>query len=234
MAAKEIKLNLGCELNAPAGWVNIDGSWGAWLAKHRHLRRLLQRFQLFPEHVVNKPWASDVLVLDVRQPLPFADQVVSVVYASHLLEHLYLEEARSLLQECRRVLRPGGILRLVVPDLRAMIDEYLNQGVPLGKGEGEIGLTPADLLNQRLLLREKSPPAGSIIYKIYSILTDFHSHKWMYDAESLVWHVQQAGYSEVAARPVHDSRIEDIAEVELMERVVHGAGICVEGIKPAR
>lgn len=233
MTAKEIKLNLGCERNTPAGWVNIDGSWGAWLAKHPYLRRLLKRFQIFPEHVLTKPWPGDVLIHDVRKPLPFADGVASVVYSSHLLEHLYLSEAVNLLQECRRVLRPGGVLRMVVPDLRAMIDEYLGQG-SLNQLEREKGLAPADLLNQRLLLRKENPPAGSLIFKIYSILTDFHSHKWMYDAESLIRHVQQAGFSEVSAMPVHNSRIGDITKVELLGRVVNGAGICVEGIKPAR
>lgn len=232
MVAKEIKLNLGCELNTPAGWVNIDGSWGAWLAKHPYLRCMLKQFRIFPEHVLSKAWPGDVLIHDVRKPLPFADGVASIVYSSHLLEHLYLNEAANLLQECRRVLRPGGILRMVVPDLRAMIDEYLGQG-SLDGGEGVKGLAPADLLNKRFLLRKENPPAGSLIYKIYSILTDFHSHKWMYDAESLIRHVQQAGFSEVSAMPVHISRIEDITKVELLERVENGAGICIEGINPA-
>jgi hypothetical protein len=129
----EIKLNLGCELTSPAGWISIDGSWGAWLAKHPRWRRLLRRFRLFPEHVLTKPWADDVLVHDVRKRLPFADGVAAAVYSSHLLEHIHLE---------------------------------------------------------------------------------------------------QAGFMEVAVRAVHDSRIADIEKVEWAVRVVKGAGICVEGIKP--
>jgi predicted SAM-dependent methyltransferase len=231
MGDGEIKLNLGCELNTPAGWVNIDGSWGAWLAKHPYWRRLLKPLKVFPDHVLSKPWPGDVLVHDLRRPLPFADGSVAVVYSSHLLEHLYLAEAKNLLRESYRVLRPGGVIRMVVPDLRALVEEYCDQEVQ-GGPELVPELKAADRLNTRMMLREEGPPAGSLIYKIYSLLTDFHSHKWMYDAESLVWHLQQAGFTEVAALPVHESRITDIRKVEMAERVVDGAGICAEGIKP--
>ncbi|MBK9493929.1 MAG: methyltransferase domain-containing protein [Xanthomonadales bacterium] len=56
--------------------------------------------------------------LDVIERLPFDDAVASHVYASHLLEHLmYPGQVAAFLRECRRVLVPDGVLRLVVPDM---------------------------------------------------------------------------------------------------------------------
>ena len=51
----------------------------------------------------------------MRQGLPFAD--VASIYAEHFLEHLALDDGLAFLAECRRVLRPDGILRLSTPNL---------------------------------------------------------------------------------------------------------------------
>ena len=51
---------------------------------------------------------------------------MDVVYHSHLLEHLQQEEGEDLIQECFRVLKPGGILRIVVPDLERICRDYLS------------------------------------------------------------------------------------------------------------
>lgn len=71
--------------------------------------------------------ASDPRVLqhDLRAPLPFADGSFDAVYHSHVLEHLTPKDGEALLRECRRVLVPGGILRIVVPDLEAIARGYL-------------------------------------------------------------------------------------------------------------
>jgi SAM-dependent methyltransferase len=64
------------------------------------------------------------LRLNLRWGLPFAAGAARFVYASHLLEHFYYHEAEALLAEIRRVLCPGGVVRLVVPDIGACIAAY--------------------------------------------------------------------------------------------------------------
>lgn len=66
-----------------------------------------------------------VLAHDITRPLPFADASFDVVYHSHVLEHLPRALAPVFLGECRRVLREGGILRVVVPDLEQIARLYL-------------------------------------------------------------------------------------------------------------
>jgi len=82
-----------------------------------------------------RPLGPQVQVWDVSQGLPFGSEQVDVCYASHLLEHLTRGQARALLVECFRVLRPGGIVRLAVPDLEAIVREYLDVVARADRGE---------------------------------------------------------------------------------------------------
>ena len=123
------RLHLGCGTTAPAGWINLDGSWNARLAKHPRLRSVLKTLRLVPRREAEIAWSPDVLIHDVRKPLPFPEGSISEIYTAHMLEHLYFTEALRVLKECHRVLAPGGVLRVVVPDLRAIVMEYLGESV---------------------------------------------------------------------------------------------------------
>ncbi|HWH49454.1 MAG TPA: methyltransferase domain-containing protein [Burkholderiales bacterium] len=90
-------LNVGCGLHFHPAWVNVD--------------------------VV--PASSEVIAVDVRKGLPFADRTFDAVYCSHVLEHLSQHQAAGLLEHMHRVLRPGGIIRIAVPDLETLTREYL-------------------------------------------------------------------------------------------------------------
>ena len=229
--AKEVKkLHLGCGLNTPNGWINVDGSWNAWLAKHPLFRKFLKFLGIFPSEQLDIEWDPEILIHDVRKPLPFPNNSIDAIYTSHLLEHLYLTEAKNLLKECFRVLAHNGVLRMVVPDLQSIILDYLREKTRNDSVENEKFLA-ADRLNSRLLLRPPKPPTGSIFYKIYKTINDY-SHKWMYDSASLLWYFKQAGFVEVKEMKFHQSRIKGIKKIEKAGRMVNGAGICIEGVKP--
>ena len=91
------RLNLGCGRRRHADWTNCD----------------------------LEPDGSDVIACDLRRPLPFVSASCDAVYAAHVLEHLTPGEAGRLVAEIHRVLRPGGIARLVVPDLEGIARAYL-------------------------------------------------------------------------------------------------------------
>lgn len=90
-------LNIGCGSNFHALWTNLDIS------------------SVYP----------GVQTYDIRKGLPFADLSFDVCYSSHLIEHLNQDDAKKLLAECHRVLKPRGIVRLVVPDLQEIAKNYL-------------------------------------------------------------------------------------------------------------
>lgn len=67
--------------------------------------------------------------LDLRHGLPFPDESVDVIYACHVFEHFYLDELRRILGDCRRVLRAGGGVRLLVPSLEMAVERYVKEDV---------------------------------------------------------------------------------------------------------
>ena len=138
---------------------------------------------------------------------------VSFIYGAHVLEHLYLTDAQRLLGECKRVLRPGGVVRLVVPDLHSMVTSYVknkNGGSPSASEK----IAAADKLNENLGFRSPAPPSGNFLFKFYALWKDFHHHKWMYDSDSLIRYMETAGFAGVGERGYLQSEIRGIEEVE--------------------
>lgn len=64
------------------------------------------------------------LTLDLTQPLPFPDNSVSIIYSSHLLEHFNYPILINFLEECLRILKPGGIFNAAVPNARIYLKAY--------------------------------------------------------------------------------------------------------------
>ena len=229
---RHLRLNLGCGLLTHPSWVNVDGSWNARLAKYPVLRRALSSVRILPGEKVEVPWSKDIFVHDIRKPLPFPDCSADAVYASHVLEHLYREQGQQLIRESFRVLAPGGIVRIVVPDLNNIVREYLGDR-PFGElSSAENALPSGDLLNERLLMRWPSPSRRNVVMRVYEAWQDFHSHKWMYDERSLSSLLRSAGFVDVVRRNYSESLIPNISDVEDPGRILNGAGVCVEGRKP--
>lgn len=90
-------LNVGCGQRFHPDWVNLD---------------------LHPTDPSVREW-------DLRKELPFPAASFDVVYHSHVLEHFSRADAPHLLHGCRRVLKPGGVIRVVVPDLERIAHLYL-------------------------------------------------------------------------------------------------------------
>jgi len=64
---------------------------------------------------------------DVRRGLPLPDNSVDLFRMSHLIEHLTLEEAKNLLAEIHRTLKPGGLARISTPDAHIILKHYMNR-----------------------------------------------------------------------------------------------------------
>ena len=76
-----------------------------------------------------------MLAHDLANGIPFLDQEFDVVYHSHVLEHFDRSEGEKFLRECFRVLKPGGIIRVAVPDLERIVREYLAAFEATQRGE---------------------------------------------------------------------------------------------------
>ena len=71
--------------------------------------------------------SKGVLKMNLLGVLKFGDDSADVIYHSQFLEHLSCEEALKFLLECKRVLKKGGIMRIVTPDMQNQVNEYLNK-----------------------------------------------------------------------------------------------------------
>jgi len=89
-------LNVGCGKKYHTDWVNIDMA----------------------------SLSDDVITVNLLKGIPFPDNHFDVVYHSQVLEHFAKEKALDFMTECFRVLKPDGIIRVVVPDLENIVDEY--------------------------------------------------------------------------------------------------------------
>lgn len=114
MANNPLLLNLGCGVRTHPDWVNIDFS----------LRSRLRSVPLLRD-LFGGPNPPGYVNYDLRHGIPYPDASATVVYSSHVLEHLDPGDARGFVVEMRRALRPGGIVRIVVPDLEVAARRYL-------------------------------------------------------------------------------------------------------------
>ena len=71
--------------------------------------------------------SKDVIAHNLLKGIPSPDNEFDVVYHSQLLEHFPRNRAEPFIKECLRVLRPGGIIRIAVPDLEGIAKLYLEQ-----------------------------------------------------------------------------------------------------------
>ncbi len=114
-----MKLNLGCGAVRPKGWINVDSSLNAYLQKLPGGKQLAKAMGMVTYD------SDNVTYMNLNKPWKFNNNSADVVYASHLFEHLSLKSADLFMKESFRVLKPGGAIRIVVPDLYQICRKYL-------------------------------------------------------------------------------------------------------------
>jgi SAM-dependent methyltransferase len=159
-SSRELKLHIGSGPYVLDGWINLD---------------------VFPAQ----------LSTNVLWGLPFVDGQCRYVFLSHLLEHLfYPTDAMALLQDIHRILEPGGVVRIVVPDIAQCIAAYQDGDTGFfreriehwGAGDGQ-----ATRLEHFLAYAGAGPDPAWL----------FEAHKFGYDHETLTRALQRAGFKTI-------------------------------------
>lgn len=172
-------LQYGCGLCAPDGWVNFDASPTLRLQKIPLVGSLLPLPVRFPKNVRYG---------DITKGLPVKYNSCKGVYCSHVLEHLSLEDCRAAINNTYKMLAPGGIFRLIVPDLEVMARVYV-RAIDTGETSPAISFVKDTILGTE----RRSRGLKGILTSVYG---NSH-HLWMWDYRSLETILKYAGFSSV-------------------------------------
>ncbi|MFA7301110.1 MAG: methyltransferase domain-containing protein [Candidatus Shapirobacteria bacterium] len=188
-----IKINLGCGPLARNNWTNIDYGLLPLLGKCG-LTKVAGWFGLIDKNYVTV-WPK-FKYFDIRHRLPFENSCVNYIYCSHVLEHFEKNEVFKILSECRRVLKKGGVVRIVLPDLKKLIDSY----------DG------SDLFCREFYGYDKDLIFGfwGNIKKLF-----IRGHQWMYGQDEFVNLLKEVGFKKVNVVSYRKGVCPDIDKLDL-------------------
>ncbi len=206
------QVNLGCGTHTPYDWINVDYAFGARISRLPVVSSLIRRL-----NVLRTDWPDGIVIHDLRQTFPWADNSVDHIYSSHTLEHLNKQQGRHCLKECFRVLKPGGVLRIVVPDLDAFVNYYTLGRIKADDFVDALGVCYV-------------PDNASLLKRLSGPFVSF-PHNCMYSAPRLLEILRETGFSAESKAPF-ESAIPGIHGIELADRTVDS--IICEAQKPPR
>lgn len=172
---EDLKVNIGAGPKGKEGWINVDA---------------------YAQPGIN-------CIYDCRTELPFQDGSVSMIFCEHFVEHLdYTEEIPFFVSECLRVLKKGGVMRIIVPDVELYIRGYLDEGWetfekirPLKNGREDSWMhfkynNKMEMLN--IIFRQGI------------------EHKYGYDYEAMKYVLNRFGFSKVQKQSFNDSILKEL------------------------
>jgi predicted SAM-dependent methyltransferase len=156
----KVLLNIGCGPEMNGNFINLDYSW-------------------FP--------SLDVCWDIVKKKYPFPDGCMEGIYTEHCLEHIPYESCIENIKEFHRLLKPGGTLRIIVPDAQIYFDLYQAR-----KTDKSVKLPYSD--------REETPDIS--INRIFRS----HGHLFIYDFETFQLNLQKAGFKNIVKETFRKGR----------------------------
>jgi predicted SAM-dependent methyltransferase len=207
-------INLGCGMDNPANWLGIDG--GVYVLMHSIPKPVLKlayrvttaKKGYTEEEYLQKIRGTKVLHFDLAHGIPFQDASVPAVYSSHFFEHITKKNAERLMRECFRVLKPGGMIRIVVPSLESEVRKMREAVEHYEQGDvAEV---------------QKYLTSNIIGYN-----NAYNNHRWMYNFQEMREALERAGFTDVVERTFREGMFPDVETIETR------GGLAVEAVKPA-
>ena len=159
--------------------------------------------------------SPEIVRWDCRRTLPLRDQSALGIRAEQFVEHLEVrEELPSFLADCLRVLKPGGVLRVIVPNARKHMEAYLQPD-----------LNAFDVLTWPSFSKEL-PTRMDVVNHVFH---QYHEHRWAYDFENLSDRLKTAGFGLVKEMGYERS----IDPKLVCDRPIHAPySLYVDAVKP--
>jgi predicted SAM-dependent methyltransferase len=193
-----LKLQLGSGPYPISGWLNTD---------------------------IDVALSKEVVFLDASKKFPFDDCKFSYVYCEHFIEHLEYDKGLRLVQECYRILKPGGKFRIATPDLNFLVELYHENKTELQK--------------RYIAWAVKTYTDFGIYSDTFAINNFFRlwGHKFIYDFKTLKEMLERSGFMNITECRVGESDDENLQNLESHAREIGAEfnyleSLVIEATKP--
>lgn len=142
------------------------------------------------------PHSRNVAYMDVRRRFPFDDASFDYVFSEHVIEHVNFDDGRFMLREIFRVLKPGGWVRIITPDLAALIKLY-------GPNKDEIQERYIRFITDRFMPNLHR-------YRDVFVINEcvrFSGHQFIYDGPTFEECLKESGFARVRSVDILKSEI---------------------------
>jgi predicted SAM-dependent methyltransferase len=192
------KLHIGCGGNYLKGWFNTD---------------------LFPNARRTK--------LDSTKRFPYPDNTFDYIFTEHMIEHIPYAGGQVMLHECFRVLKPGGVLRVVTPDVKFLIGLYQDRENKLNQDYVR--------WNAELFLGKSAP------HNPTSVINNYYrdwGHRYIYDVPVMRDALEKNGFTELTMGQIGKSAHPELSGLEHAQRMPDGflelESMVIEAKKPTK
>ena len=214
-----VKVQYGCGLSNPPGWKNFDSTPSLFIRKIpssvfivRIFCKLFKNVKPKLSLTLNNIILNKAIYGDITKKLPIKDETVDYLYASHVLEHLPFREFRKALKESYRILKKGGVFRVVVPNFDFFIQQY--------KDSTSKTKSIDFCLNSSL--------GSEYFVNIFSRMRGSDKHNIMFDYETLENELKNFKFSVIRIAKYNDSSFEIFKEIEDKYRLIYPENIGFE------
>jgi hypothetical protein len=196
-------VQFGCGWKAAKSWMNFDASPTLRFERIPVIGQFYQKnSSRFPDNVIYG---------DIVKGLPIAPGSVARLFASHVLEHLSYEDALIAINNSYALLVPGGVFRVIVPDLKLRAEKYI------AKSDQSHPLAAIDFMRSTMLGQEhRRRGLRGLLHSVFG----GSDHRWMWDEASLSAALHEAGFAGIRRCVYGDSGDPLFAEVEDLSRFI--------------
>ncbi|MFA5061447.1 MAG: methyltransferase domain-containing protein [Candidatus Pacearchaeota archaeon] len=204
----EIGINLGSDIETIPSFVGIDGSFLIFMMKS-FLPKFVKK-SFYKKTWANKNYSFEdyfkkvksirIIHFDLSYGIPFKKESLQFIFTSHFLEHLAEETARILLKDCFRVLKKGGIMRIIVPDFDEEIKLIVDKIKKYKKNN-----STAELQEYLTVPKHHS---------------EFGFHKRIYNFKELKSILEKSGFRKIVRRKLHQGKLPELKKLDLKKGLI--------------
>jgi SAM-dependent methyltransferase len=215
------RLHIGCGLTYLEGWINCDGGPSSHLFTllPGPIRSLITRYgllgkgtQTFWRFLETHP----ITYVNALKEWPFASNSVDMIYSCHLINCFTADDIHHFFQQAYRVLKPGGVFRVVGMNLALEVQRYLQQD---------------DAERLASVISFPHPKEGSMLTRLKRALWPPILYRAHLDFAAYKKRLGQVGFKEIVNLQPGETTIAGLEAINLWQR--HGESVYVEARKPA-